>query len=1223
MTISRKVLVGSLSLSAISVLLAAIITGILSFSISETEIEKQSQNSLIAQRETLRGFLNNYLSTIKKQIVTYSSSNQIKDAAKAFVREFDELSRDQASKPSKNDIDKALGAYYKNEYGARYAKRNPNMNLSALSLMDDASQAAQVMQYHFIGNNKNPLGEKDALTSLSFDSAYNDAHKLHHPDIRKYLQEFEYYDIFIIDAETGHIVYSVFKELDYATSLLTGPYRNSGLAEVFKGARDLQEDGTSFSAFKPYTPSYEDPASFIASPIKDENGKTIAVLAFQMPIDVINKIMTHDNHWEQNGLGLSGETYLVSQDFKAQSISRFLIEDAEGYVQALKDNGTDPALIETIQQKGTNIGYQTIKTKGVEAALTGEAGFDIFPDYRDVPVLSAYAPIEFEGSRMALMAEIDEAEAYAFKSELISSIVSAVIIIALVIVGIVAYISWTFSTSLRVRLDKAVSVANAVAKGDKVQIETSTTADEIDGLMTALDRMQTELIGEFERQAEETSRVTSALKVANTNLMMADNDFNIIYLNDTVQTMFKSAETDLRKELPNFSADNLIGQNIDVFHKQPSHQRQLLAGLSQRYENTVKVGGRTFTVVANPVMSDNGDRLGTVVEWIDQTEMLAKQEAERREAAENARLKQALDNVSANVMVADADRNIVYINKALQANFGAHEGQLQTAIPGFSVDSLTDSTIDQFHQFDIPKTFDTQIDAQEVIGSRTFHLVANPVKTASGDQIGSVLEWNDQTEAIAAREAELRIANENARIKEALDNVSANVMLADPDRNIIYTNKAVVNTLQNAEQAIKSVLPNFDANNLLGQSIDQFHKNPSHQQGIIEGLTGKHQASIEVGGRYMDLCVNTVNNDKGERIGTVVEWFDRTNEVHIQKEVDGIVNAARAGDLSQRVEIAGKDGFFKQLSEGLNDILDNTGVFISDMSKLFEEMAEGNLGQSLSSNYQGDFENIASNANATLSKLSSVLSEIMGIAHSVNESANEISQGSVDLSNRTESQASSLEETAASMEEITSTVKESEKNSDDATSEANDARTRAESGGQVVNQAVEAMKEISESSNKINDIIGVIDEIAFQTNLLALNAAVEAARAGEHGRGFAVVAGEVRTLSQRSASAAKEIKDLIRDSVNKVESGSLLVNQTGETLSGIVHSVEQVARRIESVNVAAKEQSNGIGQINQAISQMDEMTQQNAALVEETAAASRSMSDQASKMQQLVRFFRT
>jgi methyl-accepting chemotaxis protein len=327
--------------------------------------------------------------------------------------------------------------------------------------------------------------------------------------------------------------------------------------------------------------------------------------------------------------------------------------------------------------------------------------------------------------------------------------------------------------------------------------------------------------------------------------------------------------------------------------------------------------------------------------------------------------------------------------------------------------------------------------------------------------------------------------------------------------------------------------------------------------------------------------------------------------------------------LSQRVDLTGKDGFFKQLSEGLNDILDNTDVFISDMSKLFEEMAEGNLGQSLATTYQGDFENIANNANATLSKLSSVLNEIMGISNSVNESANEISQGSVDLSNRTESQASSLEETAASMEEITSTVKESEKNSDDATSEANDARTRAESGGQVVNQAVEAMKEISDSSNKINDIIGVIDEIAFQTNLLALNAAVEAARAGEHGRGFAVVAGEVRTLSQRSASAAKEIKDLIRDSVNKVESGSMLVNQTGETLSGIVHSVEQVARRIESVNVAAKEQSNGIGQINQAISQMDEMTQQNAALVEETAAASRSMSDQANKMQQLVRFFRT
>jgi methyl-accepting chemotaxis protein len=207
------------------------------------------------------------------------------------------------------------------------------------------------------------------------------------------------------------------------------------------------------------------------------------------------------------------------------------------------------------------------------------------------------------------------------------------------------------------------------------------------------------------------------------------------------------------------------------------------------------------------------------------------------------------------------------------------------------------------------------------------------------------------------------------------------------------------------------------------------------------------------------------------------------------------------------------------------------------------------------------------------------------------------------------------------MEEMTSTVKQSSENASEANTLAAEAKSKAQAGGKVVEDAVHAMSEILDSSNKINDIIGVIDEIAFQTNLLALNAAVEAARAGEQGRGFAVVAGEVRTLSQRSAAAAKEIKDLIRDSVSKVESGSTLVNQSGETLADIVSAVDRVATMINDVNNAAIEQNAGISQINQAVTQMDEMTQQNAALVEETSAASRSMSEEANSMASMISFF--
>ena len=338
-------------------------------------------------------------------------------------------------------------------------------------------------------------------------------------------------------------------------------------------------------------------------------------------------------------------------------------------------------------------------------------------------------------------------------------------------------------------------------------------------------------------------------------------------------------------------------------------------------------------------------------------------------------------------------------------------------------------------------------------------------------------------------------------------------------------------------------------------------------------------------------------------------------------EIATIISSANDGDLSQRLETESKTGIFKGLSEDLNTLMNSIEVFIGDVGHVFEAMSGGDLTQSISSEYRGEFNRIKTNANNSVNKLSEVLTKIQTSSRSVETSSTEVAQGSDDLSRRTESQASSLEETASSMEEITATVKQTSENATQSNVLANDAKSKAQQGGEVVQGAVIAMSEILDSSNKINDIIGVIDEIAFQTNLLALNAAVEAARAGEQGRGFAVVAGEVRTLSQRSAAAAKEIKDLIRDSVNKVESGSALVNQSGQMLTEIVQAVDNVSNMINDVNNAAKEQNSGINQINQAITQMDEMTQQNAALVEESSAASRAMSEEARNMNNMIGFF--
>jgi methyl-accepting chemotaxis protein len=287
----------------------------------------------------------------------------------------------------------------------------------------------------------------------------------------------------------------------------------------------------------------------------------------------------------------------------------------------------------------------------------------------------------------------------------------------------------------------------------------------------------------------------------------------------------------------------------------------------------------------------------------------------------------------------------------------------------------------------------------------------------------------------------------------------------------------------------------------------------------------------------------------------------------------------------------------------------------------FEAFAAGDFTDKITVDSTNEIGQVLTALQLTQESLGKMVRQIKTAAGSVFRGAEEISQGNANLSQRTEEQSSSLEETASSMEEMTSTVKQNADNAGQANQLATAARDQAEKGGAVVGRAVSAMTEINESSKKIADIIGVIDEIAFQTNLLALNAAVEAARAGEQGRGFAVVATEVRSLAGRSATAAKEIKDLIQDSVRKVEDGSALVTQSGQTLEQIVSSVKKVSDIIAEIAAASREQSSGIEQVNKAVMQMDEMTQQNAALVEEATAASQSMAEQASQLNSLMEHY--
>ena len=339
------------------------------------------------------------------------------------------------------------------------------------------------------------------------------------------------------------------------------------------------------------------------------------------------------------------------------------------------------------------------------------------------------------------------------------------------------------------------------------------------------------------------------------------------------------------------------------------------------------------------------------------------------------------------------------------------------------------------------------------------------------------------------------------------------------------------------------------------------------------------------------------------------------------EQTQALVAAAVQGDLTRRIELAGKGGALKKLAEGINALLDTTAGGIDEVVRLLEALARGDLTARIERDFHGSFGRLKADANATAEKLAETLRRIDAATETINGAAAEIASGNQDLSQRTEEQASSLEETAASMEELTTTVKQNADNARQANQLAATASDVAARGGRVVSQVVTTMSSITESSKKIADIIGVIDGIAFQTNILALNAAVEAARAGEQGRGFAVVASEVRNLAQRSAAAAREIKSLIGDSVEKVDAGSKLVEAAGKTMDDIVGSVKRVTDIMAEISAASAEQSAGIEQVNQAITQMDQATQQNAALVEQASAAAESMREQAGSMAELVRGF--
>ncbi len=510
--------------------------------------------------------------------------------------------------------------------------------------------------------------------------------------------------------------------------------------------------------------------------------------------------------------------------------------------------------------------------------------------------------------------------------------------------------------------------------------------------------------------------------------------------------------------------------------------------------------------------------------------------------------------------------------------------------------------------------FNQMVSAQSELNARLVQLIGQYAQGQFDDRMealpGEKRKISDAAEGARAQMlAADTAARFNARIKAALDNVSLPVRIAADDGRLLYINHALRDVLRRDVHAFGKQIPGFDPEHIVGGSVGVFYADPQAALGRLRSLIGTVQSHLELGGRMYQLTTTAVIADGGERLGTIGQWLDVTDQVAAEKEVDALVQAAALGNFSQRLAAQGKTGFFASLTSGMNTLMDTSEKGLSDVAQLLSAFAAGDLTHRIERDYAGLFGEVKQNANATADNLTRVLDEVHAAADQLTSAANQVSATAQSLSQAASQQAASVEQTSATMDTMSASISQNSDNARVTDGMATQTSKEAGDGGRAVNDTVAAMKQIASK-------IGIVDDIAYQTNLLALNAAIEAARAGEHGKGFAVVAAEVRKLAERSQAAAKEIGELAIRSVSTAE-------HAGKLLDAIVPSIQKTSELVQEIAAASSEQSESVVQIGGAMGQLTRATQQNASASEELAATSEELSAQAEALQQSIAFFKT